>query len=180
MRKLINRVGDVVREQTEGFTASHPELLLNVDPIYVVRAGAPVAGKSSFDLAGTDAEFGGSTHGEPGIDRSAFHGPDGLVDKVFAEQTAPAGYCRKPRRWNPDRSGWDGIPETAIVLTADARLGVVINGLGDTALSELHGVAGGYRLSPSGAIRNCTCASQQLMRVSRHAGLFRDGPAGRR
>ena len=140
----------------------------------------PAAGKSSFDLAGTDAEFGASIHGEPGIDRSAFHGPDGLVDKVVAEQTAPAGYCRKPRRWNPDRSGWDGIPETAIVLTADARLGVVINGLGDTALSELHGVAGGYRLSPSGAIRNCTCASRQLMRVYRHAGFFRDGPAGRR
>ncbi|MGH2536526.1 MAG: dihydroxyacetone kinase subunit DhaK [Candidatus Promineifilaceae bacterium] len=46
MKKLINDVEDVVREQLEGLAAAHPDLLkVHFDPNYVYRADAPVGGK---------------------------------------------------------------------------------------------------------------------------------------
>lgn len=45
MKKLINAVPDVVKEQLEGMAAAHPSLKVNYDPKYVYRADAPVAGK---------------------------------------------------------------------------------------------------------------------------------------
>lgn len=45
MKKLINGVDDVVKEQLEGMAAAHPELRVNLDPKYIVRGDAPVAGK---------------------------------------------------------------------------------------------------------------------------------------
>ncbi|MEI2616726.1 MAG: dihydroxyacetone kinase subunit DhaK [Thermomicrobiales bacterium] len=46
MKKLINKVDDVVRESLEGIAAAHPSLL-RVDPELkvIVRADAPIAGK---------------------------------------------------------------------------------------------------------------------------------------
>lgn len=37
MKKLINKVDDVVREQLEGFALAHPELTVNTEPFYVCR-----------------------------------------------------------------------------------------------------------------------------------------------
>ncbi|WP_416412316.1 dihydroxyacetone kinase subunit DhaK [Pantoea sp. App145] len=37
MKKLINKVDDVVREQLEGFALAHPELMVNTEPFYVCR-----------------------------------------------------------------------------------------------------------------------------------------------
>lgn len=37
MKKLINKVDDVVREQLEGFALAHPELTVNTEPFYVYR-----------------------------------------------------------------------------------------------------------------------------------------------
>jgi phosphoenolpyruvate---glycerone phosphotransferase subunit DhaK len=45
MKKLINAVEDVVREQLQGMAAAHPELKVNIDPHYIVRAAAPLSGK---------------------------------------------------------------------------------------------------------------------------------------
>jgi phosphoenolpyruvate---glycerone phosphotransferase subunit DhaK len=46
MKKLINAIDDVVREQLEGMAVAHPDLLkVHFDPTYVYRADAPVAGK---------------------------------------------------------------------------------------------------------------------------------------
>ncbi|PLL93685.1 dihydroxyacetone kinase, partial [Klebsiella michiganensis] len=45
MKKLINRVEDVLSEQLAGLAKAHPELTLHQDPVYVTRADAPVAGK---------------------------------------------------------------------------------------------------------------------------------------
>ena len=45
MKKLINRVEDVLSEQLAGLAKAHPELRLHQDPVYVTRADAPVAGK---------------------------------------------------------------------------------------------------------------------------------------
>ena len=44
MKKLINGIDDVVREQLQGM-AAHPELSVHIDPHYIVRGDAPVAGK---------------------------------------------------------------------------------------------------------------------------------------
>ena len=56
MKKLINRVEDVLAEQLAGLAKAHPELKLHQDPVYVTRADAPVAGKVAL-LSG-----GGSGH----------------------------------------------------------------------------------------------------------------------
>ena len=56
MKKLINRVEDVLSEQLAGLAKAHPELTLHQDPVYVTRADAPVAGKVAL-LSG-----GGSGH----------------------------------------------------------------------------------------------------------------------
>lgn len=46
MKKLINAIDDVVREQLQGMAAAHPHILkVHFDPNFVYRADAPVAGK---------------------------------------------------------------------------------------------------------------------------------------
>lgn len=45
MKKLINAVEHVLTEQLQGMAAAHPELVINLDPKYIVRQGAPFAGK---------------------------------------------------------------------------------------------------------------------------------------
>src|SRR6476661_7501629 len=46
MKKLINDPGNVMRESLAGFAAAHSDILkVSFDPLYVVRADAPVTGK---------------------------------------------------------------------------------------------------------------------------------------
>ena len=56
MKKLINRVEDVLNEQLQGLAKAHPQLTLHQDPLYVTSSDAPVAGKVAL-LSG-----GGSGH----------------------------------------------------------------------------------------------------------------------
>ncbi len=37
MKKLINRVEDVLNEQLQGLAKAHPQLTLHQDPLYVTR-----------------------------------------------------------------------------------------------------------------------------------------------
>ncbi len=53
MKKLINAVDDVVREQLEGMAVAHADLLkVHFDPSFVYRADAPVAGKVAIISGG--------------------------------------------------------------------------------------------------------------------------------
>src|SRR5438445_1350858 len=53
MKKLINGVEDVVSEALQGMAAAHPDLLeINLEPKYIVRRGAPVAGKVALVSGG--------------------------------------------------------------------------------------------------------------------------------
>jgi dihydroxyacetone kinase-like protein len=53
MKKLINAVDDVVREQLKGMALAHPDMLkVHIDPHYVYRADAPVAGKVALISGG--------------------------------------------------------------------------------------------------------------------------------
>lgn len=53
MKKLINDVDDVVKEQLEGMAIAHPDALkVNFDPYYVYRADAPVQGKVAIVSGG--------------------------------------------------------------------------------------------------------------------------------
>ena len=53
MKKLINDVDDVVREQLEGMAEAHPDLLkVHFDPNYVYRADAPVSDKVALVSGG--------------------------------------------------------------------------------------------------------------------------------
>jgi dihydroxyacetone kinase-like protein len=53
MKKLINAVDDVVKEQLEGMAAAHPDQVkVHFDPNYVYRADAPVSGKVAIVSGG--------------------------------------------------------------------------------------------------------------------------------
>lgn len=53
MKKLINEIDDVVKEQLEGMAVAHPDLLnVHFEPTYVYRADAPVEGKVAIISGG--------------------------------------------------------------------------------------------------------------------------------
>lgn len=81
MKKLINAVDAVVREQLMGMAAAHPELKVRIEPHYITRADSPVMGKVAL------VSGGGSGH-EP------MHG--GLVGKGMLDGACPARFL--PRR----------------------------------------------------------------------------------
>ncbi|MCP4113936.1 MAG: dihydroxyacetone kinase subunit DhaK [Desulfobacteraceae bacterium] len=91
MKKLINQVDDVIREQLAGMAIAHPELKVMIDPHYITRADSPVAGKVAI------VSGGGSGH-EP------MHGGfvgEGMLDgacpgEVFTSPTPDQMYeCAK-------------------------------------------------------------------------------------
>ncbi len=81
MKKLINAVEDVVKEQLEGMALAHPELKVNYEPYYMCRADAPVKGKVAV-ISG-----GGSGH-EP------MHG--GFVGKGMLDGACPGEVFTSP------------------------------------------------------------------------------------
>jgi dihydroxyacetone kinase-like protein len=53
MKKLINAIPDVVKEQLEGMALAHPDMLtVHYEPNYIVRADSPVAGKVALISGG--------------------------------------------------------------------------------------------------------------------------------
>jgi dihydroxyacetone kinase-like protein len=82
MKKLINAVENVVREQLQGMALAHPDLLkVHLDPYYVYRANAPVQGKVAL------VSGGGSGH-EP------MHG--GFVGRGMLDAAAPGAVFTSP------------------------------------------------------------------------------------
>ena len=82
MKKLINSPDTVVTDALMGMAAAHPDLIrVNIDPAYVVRADAPVAGKVGL-LSG-----GGSGH-EP------MHG--GYVGQGMLDAACPGAVFTSP------------------------------------------------------------------------------------
>ncbi len=82
MKKLINDPGDAVLESLAGLAAAHPDILkVNFDPLYVVRADAPLAGKVGI------VSGGGSGH-EP------MHG--GYVGKGMLDAACPGQVFTSP------------------------------------------------------------------------------------
>jgi phosphoenolpyruvate---glycerone phosphotransferase subunit DhaK len=86
VKKLINDPADVMRESLGGLGAAHPDILkVSFDPVYVVRADAPVTGKVGI-ISG-----GGSGH-EP------LHG--GFVGKGMLDAACPGQVFTSP---SPDQ-----------------------------------------------------------------------------
>lgn len=82
MKKLINAIDDVVKEQLEGMALAHPDLLkVHFDPNFVYRADAPVSGKVAL------VSGGGSGH-EP------MHG--GFVGKGMLSGACPGEVFTSP------------------------------------------------------------------------------------
>lgn len=81
MKKLINDVENVVKEQLEGMALAHPELTVKYEPKYVYRSDAPVKGKVAI------VSGGGSGH-EP------MHG--GFVGKGMLDGACPGEVFTSP------------------------------------------------------------------------------------
>lgn len=81
MKKLINAVENVVKEQLEGMALAHPELTVHFEPRFITRADAPVAGKVAL------VSGGGSGH-EP------MHG--GFVGKGMLDGACPGEVFTSP------------------------------------------------------------------------------------
>lgn len=52
MKKLINKVDDVIVEQLKGMAKAHRSLKVNIDPHFIVRADAPIKGEVSLISGG--------------------------------------------------------------------------------------------------------------------------------
>ena len=118
MKKLINRPDDVVREALEGMAAAHPDMLrVSLEPAYLVRADAPVAGKVAV-LSG-----GGSGH-EP------MHG--GFVGVGMLDAACPGAVFTSP---TPDQV----LAASRAVNGGAGVLHVVKNYTGDVLNFELAG-----------------------------------------
>lgn len=74
----------------------------------------PFAGEPTFVLADGEMEIGIGIHGEPGIRRGPLESADAIADQLFDAVSAELG------------------------LTADARVAVLVNGMGATPLEELY------------------------------------------
>jgi dihydroxyacetone kinase-like protein len=86
MKKLINDPQDVMRESLAGFAEAHADILkVSFDPVYIVRADAPAAGKVGI------VSGGGSGH-EP------MHG--GFVGKGMLDAACPGQVFTSP---SPDQ-----------------------------------------------------------------------------
>lgn len=82
MKKLINAIPDVVREQLEGMAMAHPDMItVHFDPNYITRADAPVRGKVAL------VSGGGSGH-EP------MHG--GFVGRGMLDAACPGEVFTSP------------------------------------------------------------------------------------
>lgn len=81
MKKLINHVDNVVREQLQGMALAHPELSVHIDPHYITRGDAPVPGKVAI------VSGGGSGH-EP------MHG--GFVGRGMLDGACPGEVFTSP------------------------------------------------------------------------------------
>jgi dihydroxyacetone kinase-like protein len=81
VKKLINNVDDVVKEQLEGMALAHPELTVKFDPCFIMRSDAPVKGKVAL------VSGGGSGH-EP------MHG--GFVGQGMLDGACPGAVFTSP------------------------------------------------------------------------------------
>lgn len=81
MKKLINDVANVVKEQLEGMALAHPELIVKYEPCYIFRFDAPVKGKVAL------VSGGGSGH-EP------MHG--GFVGQGMLDGACPGEVFTSP------------------------------------------------------------------------------------
>lgn len=121
MKKLINRVEDVLTEQIAGLSAACPQLKVNLEPLYVVRADSPVANKVAL-ISG-----GGSGH-EP------MHA--GFVGKGMLDGACPGAIFTSP---TPDQMYECGLS----VDSGEGVLLIIKNYTGDvlnfeTAVELLH------------------------------------------
>lgn len=101
MKKLINSIETVLDEQLQGLAKAHPDLILNMDPVYVRRADAPINGKVAL-ISG-----GGSGH-EP------MHA--GFVGKGMLDAACPGAIFTSP---TPDQMFECG-------LSVDSGAGVLL------------------------------------------------------
>jgi dihydroxyacetone kinase-like protein len=189
MKKLINAVEDVVREQLEGMGLAHPELKVNIDPHFIVRADGPVNGKVAL-ISG-----GGSGH-EP------MHGGfvgEGMLDgacpgEVFTSPTPDQMYeCAKAadggagvlfivKNYTGDVMNFEaavelvhaeGIPVQSIVIDDDVAVKESLytagrRGVGTTVLAEkILGAAAkaGYDLD------QCAALGREVNQYGRSMGM---------
>lgn len=101
MKKLINSIETVLDEQLQGLAKAHPDLILNMDPVYVRRADAPINGKVAL-ISG-----GGGSH-EP------MHA--GFVGKGMLDAACPGAIFTSP---TPDQMFECG-------LSVDSGAGVLL------------------------------------------------------
>jgi dihydroxyacetone kinase-like protein len=189
MKKLINAVEDVVREQLQGMRLAHPELKVNIDPNFIVRTDGPLDGKVAL------VSGGGSGH-EP------MHGSfvgEGMLDgacpgEVFTSPTPDQIYeCAKAvdggagvlfivKNYTGDVMNFEtaaelvhaeGIPVQCILIDDDVAVKESLytagrRGVGTTVLAEKilgAAAASGYDLD------QCTALGRKVNQYGRSMGM---------
>jgi len=190
MKKLINAVDDVVKEQLEGMAAAHPDLLrVNYDPRYIVRADAPVQGKVAVISGGGSGHepmhggFVGCGMLDGACPGEMFTSP--TPDQVYACAQAVdggAGVLMIVKNYTGDvlnfetaleLAHFDGIPVQSVLIDDDAAVKDSLytagrRGVGATVLAEkIVGAAAeaGYDLDA------CANLCRRVNRYARSIGI---------
>src|SRR5512133_4112061 len=151
MKKLINDPLDVMRDSLAGFAAAHADILkVSFDPVYVVRADAPVTGKVGI-ISG-----GGSGH-EP------LHG--GFVGQGMLDAACPGQVFTSP---TPDQM----LDATKAVDGGAGVLHIVKNYTGDVMNFEMAAdLAGGESIQVEAVVIDDDVAVQDSLYTAGRRGV---------
>ena len=151
MKKLINEVDNVVREELQGIEAAHPDRVrVRYDPHYIVRADAPIQGKVGI------VSGGGSGH-EP------MHG--GFVGMGMLDAACPGEVFTSP---TPDQM----LEATKAVDGGAGVLHIVKNYTGDILNFEMAAdLASGEGIEVEAVVTNDDVAVQDSLYTAGRRGV---------
>jgi dihydroxyacetone kinase-like protein len=151
MKKLINEVDNVVREELQGIEAAHPDRVrVHYDPHYIVRADAPIQGKVGI------VSGGGSGH-EP------MHG--GFVGMGMLDAACPGEVFTSP---TPDQM----LEATKAVDGGAGVLHIVKNYTGDILNFEMAAdLASGEGIEVEAVVTNDDVAVQDSLYTAGRRGV---------
>jgi len=98
----------------------------------------PAAGKPTFDLGGTEFEFGIGIHGEPGRQRLPMQSADEIVEMMVQAILDDGPYTRSVREWDRRNETWVDKTFTDEPFKPGDKVIAFVNSMGGTPLSELY------------------------------------------
>jgi dihydroxyacetone kinase-like protein len=106
--------------------------------IALTSCTVPAAGRPTFDLGGTEFEFGIGIHGEPGRQRLPMMTADEITEMMVLAIIEDGPYTRTVREWDRQLAAWVDKTLTDEPFKPGDQVIAFVNSMGGTPLSELY------------------------------------------